>query len=115
MLLDGKGATESVTLMPGETVEARIDVRDPDGNPVSYRWELKHESTATSGGGDYEEPVTSLEGFLSDPGAAKTNLTTPEPGKYRLFAYAADEQGRIAHANIPFFVEGERPRVESPD
>ena len=107
MLLGGKAATESVRLMPGETVEARIDVRDPDGDPVSYRWALKHESTATSGGGDYEEPVTSLEGFVSDPGAAITTLTTPAPGKYRLFAYASDEQGRIAHANIPFLVESE--------
>ena len=105
MLLGGMGATESVSLMPGDTVEARIDVHDPDGGPVSYRWELKHESTATSGGGDYEEPVASLEGFLSDPEASRTTLTTPAPGKYRLFAYASDEQGRIAHANIPFLVE----------
>jgi hypothetical protein len=108
MLLDGKVATANVRLMPGDTVEARIDVRDPDADPVRYRWELKHESTATSGGGDYEEPVTSLEGFLTDPGAAKTALTAPAPGKYRLFAYASDEQGRIAHANIPFLVESNR-------
>ena len=108
MLLGGKSATESVSLTPGHTVEAELVVRDPDGGPVSYRWELKHESTATSGGGDYEEPVASLDGYLSDPDAAKTTLTTPAPGRYRLFTYASDEQGRIAHANIPFLVESDR-------
>ncbi len=107
MRLDGKGSSDSVTLTPGQVVEAEIDVSDPDGDTVIYRWEVKPESTATSGGGDYEEPLISLEGFLSDPTAATTMLTAPAPGEYRLFAYAFDDEPRIAHANIPFLVEGE--------
>jgi hypothetical protein len=107
MLLDGKTSRESVRLAPNQAYQARVEVRDPDGDEVTYRWELKPESTATSGGGDYEEPLPDLDGFLSDPGAAKTTLTTPAPGKYRLFAYASDPDGRVAHANIPFLVEGE--------
>ncbi|RZV38916.1 MAG: hypothetical protein EX272_01640 [Chromatiales bacterium] len=106
MLLDGKSAWDNVRLAADETYEAFIDVLDPDDDAVSYRWELKPESTATSGGGDYEEPLTTLKGFLSDPGAAKTMLKSPAPGKYRLFAYATDARGRVAHANIPFLVEG---------
>jgi len=105
MLLDGKNALESVRLAAGQTYEAVLDVLDPDGDTITYRWELKPESTATSGGGDYEEPLPTLEGFLSDPGAARTNLKSPAPGRYRLFAYATDGQGRVAHANIPFLVE----------
>ncbi len=104
MLLDGKTATDSVTLAPGETYEAVFEVRDPDGGAVTYRWELKPESTATTGGGDYEEPLTNLEGFIADSSAAATTLTAPAPGKYRLFAYAYDEQRHVAHANIPFLV-----------
>ena len=109
MLLDGRTATESVTLLADQTYDAIFDVRDPDGDAITYRWELKPESTATTGGGDYEEPLTNLDGFLSDPDAATTTLTTPGPGKYRLFAYASDEQGRVAHANIPFLVENPDP------
>jgi len=107
MLLDGKGAAESVRLVADQTYEAEINVRDADSSTITYRWELKPESTATTGGGDYEGPIPNLAGYLSDPTAEKTNLSTPAPGKYRLFAYASDEQGHIAHANIPFLVEGE--------
>ena len=107
MLLDGKSARESVRLVAGQTYEALFDVLDPNGDAISYRWELKPESTATSGGGDYEEPLPTLDGFLSDPAEAKTVLRSPAPGKYRLFAYASDQQGRVAHANIPFLVESD--------
>jgi exo-beta-1,3-glucanase (GH17 family) len=105
MLLDGKAAKESVVLEAGRDYQAVIDVEDPDGDPVIYRWELKAESTATSGGGDFEERIPSIEGFLSDPASAETMLTAPPPGKYRLFAYATDDDARVAHANIPFLVE----------
>jgi hypothetical protein len=109
MLLDGKTAAESVTLVADQTYEAAFDVRDPDGDALTYWWELKPESTATTGGGDYEEPLQSLGGFLADASAAKTGLTAPAPGKYRLFAYASDDDGRIAHANIPFLVNNPSP------
>jgi hypothetical protein len=104
MLLDGKAATDSVTLTSGQTYEAVIYLRDPEGDALTYRLELKPESTSTAAGGDYEEPLTNLEGALSDSGAASTTLTAPAPGKYRLFVYASDAGGRIAHANIPFLV-----------
>ena len=109
MLLDGRQSTDSIALAPDKEYEAIFDVHDPDGDPVSYRWELKPESTATSAGGDYEEPLANLDGFLSGSSAATTTLTAPPPGKYRLFAYAWDEAGRVAHANIPFLVEQAAP------
>ena len=106
-LLDGKTSRDSVLLSANQTYEASVDIHDPDGDPVTYRWELKPESTATTGGGDYEAPLQNLDGFLTDPTAARTLLTAPAPGKYRLFAYASDDEGRVAHANIPFLVESE--------
>ena len=107
LLLDGKGGRQSVVLTAGQPYEAVFDVVDPDGDPVAYRWELKAESSATSEGGDYEEPIANLEGYLADPAAAKTTLTAPPPGKYRLFAYADDDQLHVAHANMPLLVVGE--------
>ena len=60
------------------------------------------------GGGDYEGRIANLDGFIADPGAPATVLSAPPPGKYRLFAYASDEQGHVAHANIPFLVRSAR-------
>ena len=107
MLLDGKDARQSVALVAGQDYEAVLDAADPDDEPIAYRWELKPESAATTGGGDFEAPLPDLEGYLSDPASASTTLTAPPPGKYRLFAYASDDGGRVAHANIPFLVESE--------
>ncbi len=107
MLLGGFGARQSVTLTPGQSYEAVFDVVDPDGDPLSFRWELKPESEATSIGGDREDPVPNIEGYIANPVAPTTTVTPPGPGRYRLFAYAYDDHGHVAHANIPFLVEGD--------
>jgi hypothetical protein len=104
-LLDGRGAREGVTLLAGASYTASFDVRDPDGDPLRFHWEVKRESDSQKAGGDFEEPIASIEGWLSDPAAATTTLRAAEPGQYRLFAYAYDDHGHAAHANIPFLVE----------
>jgi hypothetical protein len=30
------------------------------------------------------------------------------PGQYRLFAFAEDDHGHVAHANLPFLVQSEK-------
>jgi exo-beta-1,3-glucanase (GH17 family) len=104
--LDGKSYRESVVLEPGRTYEATFDVLDHEGDPLTYRWEVKPESESSKSGGDREEPLPNLEGLLSKPDAPKTTITPTSPGKYRLFAYAYDGHDHAAHANIPFLVKG---------
>ena len=103
--LDGKGYKQNVTLLSGQGYEAEFDVLDHEGDPLTFRWEVKPESNETVEGGDFEKTIDSIEGLLSDPDAAATRLTAPAPGEYRLFAYATDNHGHAAHANIPFLVE----------
>ena len=105
--LDGKGYKESVVLAAGEPYDAGFGVTDPDGDPLTYRWEVKAESDSQKAGGDREEQLPNLEGLLSDPEAPQTTITVSGPGKYRLFAYAYDGKDHAAHANIPFLVEGD--------
>jgi len=105
MLLDGRTSKESVILEQGQAYEAVFDVVDPDRDPLTFRWEVKLESDETTEGGDLEKDIDSVEGLLSNPDAAVTHLTAREPGRYRLFAYAYDDHGHAAHANIPFLVE----------
>jgi hypothetical protein len=104
MRLDGRKPGTSVRLRPGERVEAQIDVVDPDGDVISYRWELKPESDSTQIGGDREDAIASLDGFIEHTESPNTLVTAPDPGAYRLFVYAYDGQGHAAHANFPFLV-----------
>jgi hypothetical protein len=110
MRLDGRTSRDSVTLVAGRPYEALFDVTDPDGDPLRFRWEVKRESDATQAGGDFEAGVPNLEGLLSAPASPTTLVTVPEPGRYRLFAYAFDGRGHAAHANIPFLVESGEAR-----
>jgi hypothetical protein len=103
--LDGEVASSSVTLNSGQQVEAMVDVVDPDGDDLTYRWELKPESDATAVGGDHENTLVNIEHSIERADAATTMLTAPAPGAYRLFVYAFDGHGHAAHANIPFLVE----------
>jgi len=105
ILLDSKSANQNVTLVSGESYEAILDVSDLENDSLRYWWELKPESDATQEGGDFEKSISNLDGLLSEPTAATTNVTAPDPGTYRLFAYAYDDHGHAAHANIPFIVK----------
>lgn len=105
MRLDGKNYDEDVTLAAGQTATARIELHDPEGDRLKFRWELKPESDASQAGGDFEAPVPNISGKIDEPEQAEIRLTVEQPGHYRLFAYAYDAQGNAAHANIPFRVE----------
>lgn len=102
--LAGKEAGASIRLKPGKRVKARVAVVDPDGDSLTFRWELKPESDAAQTGGDYEQSITSLDGFIDSGDSWTARLTAPGPGAYRLFVYAYDGNGHAAHANIPFLV-----------
>jgi len=104
LTLDGRSSRDSATLIAGGTYEARFEVVDHEDAPLRFRWVVKPESEAQQAGGDREEPIPDIEVELSDPAAATSSMTAPQPGKYRLFAYAYDDHGNAAHANIPFLV-----------
>jgi hypothetical protein len=55
IVLDGQNPADSVTLKPGQVVEATVTSRDPEGAALTWRWVLKEESQATEAGGDKEQ------------------------------------------------------------
>jgi hypothetical protein len=106
MQLDGKPGHKNITLKAGKTYRARLKAEDPDGDALTYLWQVKPESDAKQVGGDYEEEIASLLEHIIDPTRQDAQLIAPEnPGAYRLFVYAYDGQGHAAHANIPFYVD----------
>ena len=110
MRLARRPATDSVRLGAGKRYTAKVDVADPDGDPLIFRWSIKPESTETVVGGDFEASIADLDGlFVGDPAQSQVTLMAPDsPGHYRLFVMAYDGQGHAAHANIPFLVYGKQ-------
>ena len=105
MLLAGKKAGQSVVLQSGTAYEASIDVVDPDGDDLSYRWLVMRESEAVEQGGDTEVVPDVVPVTLVGSNDGRVSLEAPaEPGAYRLFVYVDDGKGRAGHANIPFLV-----------
>lgn len=79
---------------PGALLTARVEARDPEGDPLRVRYELRRED------GSY---LTELPGR---PGVPFTLAAPGAPGAYRLFVTVRDGRGGAATANIPFRVAG---------
>ena len=109
--LDGKMATDNVTLLAGESYDAIFDVTDPEGEVLEYRWEIKPESDARNSGGARETEIANLAGAIAEGAGKEVRVSVPAPGEYRLFAYAYDGDGNAAHANVPFRVTSPKNRL----
>jgi hypothetical protein len=106
MALNSLRATDNITLRQGKSYKASVRVRDPDKDKLTYRWVLQSESQADQVGGDFEQALDDLNVGLDQQNSPKVSFTSPmEPGGYRLYMYAVDNQGASAHANIPFLVQ----------
>ena len=104
--LNGRSKHENIRLKSGELYPVNASIDDPDGDPITYLWEVKKESAATQVGGDYEAPISNLAKQVVHPSKHDTQLIAPQQtGAYRLFVYAYDGLGHAAHANIPFYVD----------
>ena len=107
MRLDGQSAMDSIRLVSGTTYRADIEMSDPDGDPIDYRWELKPESGALQVGGDAEQAIETLKSNFPGQKTAG-DFRAPAAGAYRLYVYGYDRAGHAAHANVPFLVERAR-------
>lgn len=93
------------TLDGDDRLSARLEVVDPEGDPLKISWILKRESTARSEGGDKEVVPETLPGFTEGQnGLLFTAPSLPSNGAYRLFVEVRDGQGGAATANFPFRV-----------
>ena len=104
--LDGRTADLSVRLRAAQIYKAKLAALDPDGDTLTYRWEMMEESRDLKDGGDTESKPPVLTGLIANPQHPEIAFTAPaQRGAYRLYAYAFDGKGAAAHANIPFFVD----------
>ena len=103
LTLGGKAANQNVALTAGQTVPAVVTVQDPDGDAMSYVWEiLQDPSTATMNMGETRKPRVGNPQMGTAP---MLNVTAPTTaGQYRLFVYVLDGKKHAGTANIPFRV-----------
>ncbi len=102
--LDGKQATNNVTLTAGQSVQARVTVVEPDGDAMSYVWEILRDPAQPDLKGA-PEPREPRVGTPQRGTIPTLNVTAPpQGGQYRLFVYVLDGKGHAGTANIPFRV-----------
>ncbi len=101
---------------PGQTVNATVKVTDPDGSSIKVAWELHREPTTTGVGGDYEEPTKPIAHAIVSSTNDQAQIQMPtEPGIYRLYAIARDDQHYGATANVPLLVKAGQPSSATAD
>ena len=93
------------------TVEASVAARDPDGDKLTYRWELLSDT------GDYDTIGTGLAvpdgwdgAIVAGQGTPKATVKLPGGGTYILYCYVFDGKGHAAYANRPLRAKGAAPK-----
>lgn len=106
MKVDGKNAIDNIYLKPEMEYTAKLFVSEPDGDTMSYKWELQGEVAERSQGGAHEnEPAKIQIKTLLDTNGELRFISPKEKGEYRLFSYVFDGKGKVGTANVPFYVE----------
>ncbi len=90
----------------GQDIKASAEVKDPEGDELAYEWNVFHETTEQSVGGDAEAEPPAVKGCISSQTGGEATIRTPDkPGAYRLFLVVRDGKGNASADNIPFFVK----------
>ena len=99
MLLNGKGAAQSIVLRPEAQAVAEVILPKHKEQKITYKWEVKqeywHKSLINN---------TSSEVKFEINGNKVNFITTEKSGPYRLFVYLTNDTEYYATANIPFYV-----------
>jgi hypothetical protein len=105
MKINDLNAYQGVYLQPQSQYTAQVWVRDPDNDPVEYKWEVLEEGTNFPYGGSGEKRPPTVATQMESNTAGGIRFRSPgKEGAYRLFVYAYDGKGNLATANIPFYV-----------
>jgi hypothetical protein len=104
--IDGREAADNVYLKPGSPHTATIHVEDPEGDPLSFAWEIMPEVARAGYAGMGERRSRPMPEHVVKADAGNLAFTAPKTeGAYRVFVFVRDGQGNATTANIPFYVK----------
>lgn len=105
-LLNNQQATNDIYLNADQSYPITLKVSAPNNDKLTIRYELLPESTDLKEGGDHEQRPKPMNGLVTNITNSKAMLRAPDKeGPYRLFVYASNGQGKVATANIPFYIK----------
>jgi hypothetical protein len=107
LTINGMKAQDNVSVAPGSICRGEVVVSDPNHDELRFEWELLPEPSEFGAyAGQGEVKPEGVEGFIQEAEYGKIRFRVPgEAGKnYRLFVYIYDGHGKMAVANIPFYV-----------
>lgn len=88
------------------TQTAFVEVKDPEGDKLTYVWQVISESTDRREGGEEESAPPTHPGLITQNNGQECVFKSPaKAGNYRLFLTIHDGQGGAATANFPFQVK----------
>jgi hypothetical protein len=92
---------------PGARLLTNVDAADPEGAPITVRWEVRRDvSDAPQTGGDAEKPTPPIAGAVLASNATQAAIRLPDTqANYRIFVYVFDAEGNAATANVPVQVK----------
>jgi hypothetical protein len=104
--LNGKNAVENVYVSSGARCVAKVSAFHPNGDALTFHWEiLKEVDERSQGGAREKEPDMVSYEIISGTDEEIIFIAPEEKGEYRLFSYVFDDKMKAGTANIPFMVE----------
>jgi len=97
---------EYAQFSPGQIINSSIQAKDPDGQPMTFAWDIRLDVSDNKAiGGDKEESVKAISHSIISQNDNQAQVKIPsKKGNYRLFVYVYDTQGKAATTNLPIKV-----------
>ncbi len=103
--INGKKALDNIYVTAGSINTSDALFTDPEKKVLKLEWVFMPESTDKKAGGDFEKTPEVLTNLIIENKNFSIKFKAPSnPGAYRLYVYAYDEDNNVAFGNIPFYV-----------